>query len=367
MRHCRALALALCSIVARRAQGGQGDSAGLLAIAVENNDVPAARALLMSGEASLAVDEGEVPMLHKAIASRSTDMVTALLRLGADPTTLDNQKRSALQHAIAAGDIPVLEALLDGAKDVLDLQSSQPMHLAARGGKEGVMRALHERNVGVNTQSPWDKTVPLHAASRAGQTEAVRFLIEAGAVLDAPDAWGATPLHHAAEAGDYESIRMLAAAGARISTNDLDRRTALHKAAQYGHTEAVLALVQAGALKDALDVKGRLPGEQMDPSVSPEVRAAINQALHGQYALSTSLQTTLVAIGVLLVLLGLNAAVFSSRSLSSQPSGARSGRKQKSLNGRKREAQKEEQPETKRSAQDSLRRRNRGRQQQKDL
>lgn len=62
----------------------------------------------------------------------------------------------------------------------------------------------HEEGVGT----------PMHKAASSGSTEAMRYLLDAGADINAADPWIGTPLHHAVFSGSADAVRFLLERGA---------------------------------------------------------------------------------------------------------------------------------------------------------
>ncbi|HEY3901888.1 MAG TPA: ankyrin repeat domain-containing protein [Chthoniobacter sp.] len=80
---------------------------------------------------------------------------------------------------------------------------------------------------------------PLHVAAVWGDMNAIRILVESGALLDAPGEYGYTPLHEAIEQRNVEAALLLAAFGARLDIPNDDGRTPLDIARDYGPDFAV--------------------------------------------------------------------------------------------------------------------------------
>lgn len=89
--------------------------------------------------------------------------------------------------------------------------------------------------------------------------EVVRFLLDAGADLNARDESGRTPLHWAARIGASESVGALLAAGADVHALDAAGRTPLFDAAACGEPRLIATLVDAGANVDAATSLGVTP------------------------------------------------------------------------------------------------------------
>ncbi len=111
--------------------------------------------------------------------------------------------------------------------------------------------------------SAWDSDgwTPLHNAAMGDQTEAVKWLIKAGAKINAKDGPGGsyTPLHGAVVYGHTEAVKLLIKAGAEVNVKMELGYTPLHWAAGDGNTEAVKLLLEAAADINAKEWTGRTP------------------------------------------------------------------------------------------------------------
>lgn len=164
-------------------------------------------------------------------------MVRMLLRAGADP-----------KIALVSGETPVMTAARTGAPDVLEALLSAGADPNARGtrGQTALMwaasqkhaeavRVLIEHGADVHARSDtWSQVmaVPPHAdpanqqdvphggntallfASRVGDVASAQLLLDAGADVDATDAWGLSPIGLAAHSGFAELAELLLERGA---------------------------------------------------------------------------------------------------------------------------------------------------------
>ena len=104
----------------------------------------------------------------------------------------------------------------------------------------------------------------MHQAAYWGHTEAVKFLIHAGADPNAVDKDLRTPLFWAVVQGDAAAIDTMFAAGmyfnpvTRLGSHGMapNRVTLLHVAAENGHVAAIEALLAAGMPVDAVYGEG---------------------------------------------------------------------------------------------------------------
>ncbi len=159
--------------------------------------------------------------------------------------------------------------------------SYNPLVQAAEEGNLAEVRALLEDdrrgyivNYGIDSRN-WAGETALHAACRYGHPEIVRYLLEKGAEVNAPDwylvgreaaivnspDWHTreTPLHEACKNGNLECIKLLVEHGAQLDPVDSGGNTPLSNAAGKGHLDAVKYLVWKTARMDMEDVDGHTP------------------------------------------------------------------------------------------------------------
>jgi len=233
------------------------------------DNVDVAELLIRAGaDADAANDLGATP-LWNASMNGSADMVRVLLRAGADPN-----------RSLLSGESPVMTAARTGAADVLELLLSAGADPNATGtrGQTALMWAAsqqhpdavrvllaHDADVDIRSET-WSQVmaVPPHAdpanqqdvphggntallfAARVGDLTSARLLIDAGADLDAADAWGLSPTVLAAHSGFGELVDLLLERGARPDAPGAGFQ-ALHAAILRRDERVVRALLTHGA------------------------------------------------------------------------------------------------------------------------
>ena len=129
--------------------------------------------------------------------------------------------RTLLHDACAAGDIQLVELLLDlGAGEMADDRRAQPPlycvgNQCSAPGASQVVRALLERTpADVNAAYGVKRCTALHMAARRGNTEVIRALLDAGADIEARDSKGETPLRRAVNCNKVAAAKLLLERGA---------------------------------------------------------------------------------------------------------------------------------------------------------
>ncbi|MDR2128952.1 MAG: ankyrin repeat domain-containing protein [Burkholderiaceae bacterium] len=149
----------------------------------------------------------------RAIKQNNAAAMTALLRQGANPNTVDARGIPGLYMALQDESLEVASALLASPKinvNLLAPTDESPLMMAALKGQADIARQLIAKGAAIN-KSGW---TPLHYAATGGHAELIKLLLKAGADLDARSPNDSTPLMMAARYGSAESVRLLLKAGA---------------------------------------------------------------------------------------------------------------------------------------------------------
>jgi uncharacterized protein len=219
------------------------DGTTALVFAIINGHFDLAQALVEQGADANVADERGMGALYAAVDMSTLDetvgrpnpkpharigaaeLVAVLLRHGADP---DLRLRA-----------PVLErAHNDGDPNLGD--GATPFMRAAKDADVRVMRFLLDAGADLEARTKAGKTALMYAASRLGgfrgtanrgserdALAAIMLCLERGADINAADENGQTALHLSVAQAEESVIRLLAARGARLDAQDSRGRTAL--------------------------------------------------------------------------------------------------------------------------------------------
>ncbi len=154
-----------------------------------------------------------------------------------------------LLRAAGAGELDPVRRLIATGADVNAANEIgyTPLMSAARSYRTAVVRLLLEQGANPNAVCS-DGITALHAAVgetpslSEAQVECVRYLVEAGADVDARTNAGLTPLMNAVWFGCTQSVAELLAAGASLLTRDHQGRTA-EDLAKARKREEILKLI----------------------------------------------------------------------------------------------------------------------------
>ncbi|XP_065831560.1 uncharacterized protein [Oscarella lobularis] len=159
----------------------------------------------------------------------------------------------------------------------------------ANGDEEVVSRFIRNHPERWKEAANENNYTSLHWASQEGQAKIAKFLISAGASLEAVDKWGCTPLLRAVQqgksavmavliehgcnvfaeenngngalaiasgTGTLECAKQLIECGLEVDHHNKDGYTSLHWACQEGHVQIAEFLISAGASLEAVDENG---------------------------------------------------------------------------------------------------------------
>jgi ankyrin repeat protein len=279
------------------------------------------RSLLAAGaDIDKPTPEGMTPLMI-AIDNQSYDTARLLLDEGANPHIWDWYGRTALYVAV---DMSSFRGRLSNPASSSETSANDVIRLLLEAGvNPNAQLNMHRPSRGGNIGRFADEllttgTTPLLRAAIGADVDAVRLLLEHGALVDLPNVHGVTPLMAAAghvsgrnqrvdapqaQARAIEMLDLLLAAGADIeakitaanrltarvgrqpnAVSEREGQTALFGAVKFGWTNVVEFLLAKGAdphVKDALGrtpldgAMGRIAGR--DSTVSPEIAALLQR------------------------------------------------------------------------------------------
>lgn len=164
-----------------------------------------------------------------------------------------------IHEAAFQGDLATVKSLIADDAELLDARDEYertPLHWACRGVHLEVARYLIEAGADINAKDA-NIITPLHSVASRGHRDATQLLLDSGAIVDSPDYEEHTALHYAAREGHSEVVALLLARGANIEARNVRQRTPLILAArEHGDARTARVLIEAGADVDAKDRGG---------------------------------------------------------------------------------------------------------------
>jgi len=199
--------------------------------------------------------------LHMAVDRGLLEVTRILIEQGASINARDSSDRTPLhptfddvsRYTFDDTYFDVVGCLLEHGADVdaqANTKHSTPLHLASYYGGLRVAELLLNRGVNVNVRDKQCR-IPLHEVLTDLHNslpdyfvDAVRFLLDHGADLDAKDNNGLTPLHVLSQYGNIKATRLLLEHGARVDALDNDQLSPLHFASRTGNAEVAHLLLE---------------------------------------------------------------------------------------------------------------------------
>jgi ankyrin repeat protein len=159
-------------------------------------------------------------------------------------TAVDSSGRTAA-HIAASRSAQLLKAILDTSIDpgVVDANGNSLMHYAAAAGSEDCVSLLIPHNL-VNVANTSGMT-PLFCAAANGWHSLVHMLLEEGSRVNHLSLQGDLALHYACARGSVQCVRELLDKGAALTIAGSRGRLPFHVAAAGGHKEVCDALLEA--------------------------------------------------------------------------------------------------------------------------
>ena len=162
-----------------------------------------------------ATDTGETALIN-AVSNKNKAIAEMLLAAGADVSIKNRFDFNALNIAVAANNQELAALLLDhGANVETDTSTLTPLMFAASAGNVDMIRFLVKRGAKVNRGASEGGQTALLSAIYAGKPDAVQALVELKADVNAKTKDGDTPLKAAMKGDQDDVVKILKAAGAK--------------------------------------------------------------------------------------------------------------------------------------------------------
>jgi len=191
------------------------------------------------GFVNAADHKGFTPLINATIGE-SNDIVSSLIKLGADVNWRNNDGAGAIHFAASDGDVPRLKLLCDAGADIDCISSSgTALHWAASKARSDAVKFLIERNADINKLSREGIPAVL-VGSVASCDMGVSYLVDAGADVGAIVAGNLTALHICAENGLVNAVES-------IVRTEAGRKCCLIETADGGNTPLQLAAMSGSA------------------------------------------------------------------------------------------------------------------------
>jgi len=186
-------------------------------------------------------------------ARRHPNLCSKLIEVGLAPRSND----ALLLSAILFQKIERIHQLIESKRGVVSLvDNTHEMMLAAGVGNVGILKLFVTANLAdidkVNSRGETALMFAVFFKSR----EAVRFLLDQGANINARDNWGMTALMKAGVCAYWEIMKFLLQQGADINAKDSYERTVFMLAASSANKEIIDLLLDKGAIIDDIDKDG---------------------------------------------------------------------------------------------------------------
>ena len=223
--------------------------------AATSGDSRGVAAALARGAATDAWNRDGRAALHLAAEAGHTPVVLSLLEAGARIDLREEGRgRTPVLLAMQYHRAETVLALVENGADVtLATRGTTPLMAGcSQGMSPEVLRALLEAGAIAHAREPRHVGAAIRTASQNGRTWIVRALVEEEGVSVDAGLPGWTGLMGAARYGKLEAARYLIDAGANVNARTPDGRTALSLARAFEREEVVELLLDHGALDDTV-------------------------------------------------------------------------------------------------------------------
>lgn len=196
---------------------GESQYSSPLHYAVLEDFTDIARLLLEAGADAKGVDKRDLTPLHGV---RSVGMAKLLLKAGASVNAVSNRGRTPLHHAAASNNVNLVKYLLGAGANAkgVDEHGRTPLHGV---NFVGIAKLLLGAGANVNAKDNLLGHTPLHDKAQKNKVNMVRYLLDAGADINAVSQSGKRPFdlavwYHATAAAEVLKAKEIAIVKKRI-------------------------------------------------------------------------------------------------------------------------------------------------------
>jgi ankyrin repeat protein len=206
-------------------------------------------------------DDLGMTKLHHAVQAGDLGLVESLIQSGASVNPRDENGQTPLHYAAERGFVKYVEVLVKHGADlhIIDNSGFSPFLWAVVAGQEGAATRLLFMDADANAFSADGKSALVWAANLGWFGTAKMLLEHRASISDTRNTQQTLPLEEAAASGDLPTVRLLLKCGEDPNHRDRDGWSAIHWAAEEGHIEIVRQLLNAGANPNAISSYGTSP------------------------------------------------------------------------------------------------------------
>ncbi len=221
------------------------------AIAIENGDLDAVKALIAGGaKADTLIEYGEhkITPLMKASWDGELEIARFLIDSGADVNAVDDTAETPLFSAVKRDRVDIVQLLVDRSAKVNVKSSYQfsPVTTVAAAGNAEILKILVK--AGGDLKLETHGLTPLMFAVASRKVDIVKLLVELGAPVDQVSSMsGQTALFSAIYAANPEMVQALIDLKANVNFKTKDGETPLQAAGKGDQTDLIDMLKAAGA------------------------------------------------------------------------------------------------------------------------
>lgn len=266
---------------------------------------PANRARYDAGISRLSVGQTDLML---ACQAGDVDRVRRLVEDLTEVNARDSTGRTALHYAASAASVEILRVLIKHRADVeerncaghsclmfavgagLQVQSAAGVERALRHWE--AVKYLLDEGAPVNAATGYGLTA-LMLACTSGRMNMIDLLLSRGADPTATTDIGLTPLVMAADRGNVAAVRRVLAAAADVNSRHADGRTPLMSAAAQAHTAVVVVLLAARADMNATTADNQSP---LLFAVAKEVKDGLVCPIAGDHVMKPEAHETVDAL-----------------------------------------------------------------------